>query len=255
MLKHNRIKYLPVNILESDICETAFWYLADSRIFTKNIGELFSRKESSTMPNRCCYIKTGGVRCGAIALTEKQFCFWHNKINRHHAEAVPSHFRPKHYFPENDVKYRRTHELEDELYSGARANGPTADELPPLEDPESIQLAISMVLSSIADFRIETKRANLMLYALRLAMMNERRIRPAAENSVTDMVINEFGVEMAAPQLSEQLNEVVIPVPSAAEEPASAPAHAHDTSTNSPGFIMSPSFVSPSLAASIDEAA
>jgi len=216
------------------------------------------------MPNRCRYIKTGGVRCGAIALTEKQFCFWHNKINRHHAEAIPSHFRPKHYFPENDVKYRRTHELEDELYSGARANGPTADELPPLEDAESIQLAISMVLGSIADFRIETKRANLMLYALRLAMMNERRIRPAAENSVTDMVINQFGVEMVAPQLPasqfpEPPTEAVISTEAttsrSGETPVLASANAGDTSTPSTTYIMSPSFVSPSLSASIEEAA
>lgn len=209
------------------------------------------------MPNRCRYIKTGGVRCGAIALTEKQFCFWHNKVNRHHAEAIPSHFRPKHYFPENDVKYRRTHELEDELYSGTRANGPTAEELPPLEDAESIQLAISMVLASIADFRVDTKRANLMLYALRLAMMNERRIRPAAENSVTDMVINEFGVEMAAPQLVEPPNEVVISTEAttsrSGETSVLAPADACDVS---PSYVMSPSPVtSPGLVMSASEAA
>jgi hypothetical protein len=209
------------------------------------------------MPNRCRYIKTGGVRCGAIALTEKQFCFWHNKVNRHHAEAIPSHFRPKHYFPENDVKYRRTHELEDELYSGTRANGPTAEELPPLEDAESIQLAISMVLSSIADFRIDTKRANLMLYALRLAMMNERRIRPAAENSVTDMVINEFGVEMAAPQTTpEAVISTEATTSRSGETPVLAPAHAHDASTNSPGYIMSPTHAAnPGLVMSAAEAA
>src|ERR1700683_4398439 len=34
----NRIKYLPLNILESDICGISFPHPADSRIFTKNIG-------------------------------------------------------------------------------------------------------------------------------------------------------------------------------------------------------------------------
>jgi hypothetical protein len=68
------------------------------------------------------------------------------------------------------------------------------------------------------------------------------------------MVINEFGVEMAAPQLPEQPNEVVILTPS--EGPASAPTRAHDASTSSPGFIMSPSPVaSPGLAMSASEAA
>jgi hypothetical protein len=70
----------------------------------------------------------------------------------------------------------------------------------PLEDPESIQLALSMVLGSIADARIPDKRAHLMLYGLQLAIQNVRRVQPANENSVQDMTINEFGVEVATPQ-------------------------------------------------------
>jgi hypothetical protein len=90
--------------------------------------------------------------------------------------------------------------------------------------------------------------------------VNERRIRPAAENSVTDIVTNEFGLEIAAPQtvdmpapnLPEPPTEVVIL--SDSEGPASAPAHAQDTTT-SPTYIMSPSLVTPSLSASMEEAA
>jgi hypothetical protein len=250
---------LSVNILESNICETAFRYIADSRIFTKNIGGFtLPEKSNEIMPNKCRYIKTGGVRCGAIALTEKQFCFWHTNINRRHAEAKPSPKYPKFYNSQNELKHRQKDHLADDYYSASRINGPTADELPPLEDPESIQLAISMVLASLADFRIETKRANLMLYALRLAMMNEPRIRPAAENSVTDIVTNEFGVEMAAPRPTDPSTETVISTEAqrSGETAVLAPAHVHEATTNSPGYVMSPSpDASPGLVMSASEAA
>jgi hypothetical protein len=49
-------------------------------------------------------------------------------------------------------------------------------ELPPIEDTESIQLALIDVVQALAANRIDTKRAGLLLYALQVASANAKHI-------------------------------------------------------------------------------
>jgi hypothetical protein len=177
------------------------------------------------MADTCRYVKTNGSRCGAIALSGQDFCFWHNKLHRHHSEAAVTARR--YYCSDNDVSHRKKDKLADQYFSGSRPNGPLSEELPPLEDPESIQLAISILVASLADSRIEPKRAALMLYGLQIASSNVRHIKPALEDSVEHIALNQFGLEIAALENpgQEQAGHLVSPDKSVASESSNAPAN------------------------------
>jgi hypothetical protein len=204
----------------------------------------------------CHHIRVNGIRCGSPRLTGKQFCFWHNKVNNTHSEPDNIIFRD-HFFNENNVIEREQNAFKDYDFRNRRPNGPRAVELPPLEDPESIQLALSMVVAAIADGRIEIKRAGIMIYALQVASQNVLRTKRAAEDSVQDIITDYAGREIAAPQPTEPPTEAVISTETqpSGETTVLAPAHPQDT-PNSPGFIMSPnSDSSPALVMSAAEAA
>ncbi len=99
----------------------------------------------------CRHIKTNGLQCHAPALTGGQWCYFHNRLHTRH-----SRFRP------NDANR--------EYFSKGRDL-----ELCALEDRESVQLAISVVINALATNAIETKRATALLYGLQLASMNTAR--------------------------------------------------------------------------------
>jgi hypothetical protein len=147
------------------------------------------------MQKTCQRIKSSGARCRAVALTSSTFCFWHARIHRHDNGA--SREFPDFYCPENTVANRKDDAEVDDAYAGLRANYPISNELPPLEDAESIQISISLIVRALADARIEHKSAALMLYALQIAANNVRAVRPAIEDSVEHIATNDAGVEIA----------------------------------------------------------
>ena len=107
------------------------------------------------MVPECRHIKTSGGKCGSPALRGKPYCYFHARLRERAA-------RP--------------------------ANPYLAIELPPtLEDRGSIQLAISEIVSAIADNRIDTRRAGMLLYALQIASGNAKH----HEEIVSSMAVNE----------------------------------------------------------------
>jgi len=178
------------------------------------------------MQKTCQHIKSSGARCRAVSLNDHLFCFWHARIHRHHNEAN-RHF-PMSYCPENTVANRKESAEIDDAYSGLRANYPISSELPPLEDAESIQIAISLIVRAIADARIQHKQAALMLYALQIAANNVRAVRPAIEDSVEHIATNDVGVEIA-------LDPVAFEVP---EAPAIPEITAQPTSDIPPKLLI-----------------
>ena len=155
------------------------------------------------MQKTCQHIKSSGARCRAVALTSRTFCFWHNRLHRHHNEAAsPANF-PSFYCPENSVENRSKDPALDQAWSDMRPNYPISNELPPLEDAESIQIALSLIVRALADARIEHKQAALMLYALQIAAQNVRSVHPAIEDSVEHTTTTDLGIEIAAEPLQE----------------------------------------------------
>ncbi len=78
---------------------------------------------------QCHYIKTDGRRCGSPALRQKRFCYFHYEVNR------PT------------------------VLLG----------IPPLEDGDAIQLALTDLARFVAEDRIEQRRANSIAYILQIA--------------------------------------------------------------------------------------
>jgi hypothetical protein len=100
---------------------------------------------------RCQHVKVNGTQCGSPALSGKKRCYFHQ---RH--QLKPAH--------------------------------DSAFDFPVLEDANAIQVALIQVIRAIADNKIETKRAGLLLYALQTASFNLKRA--SLEPNMTDIVLD-----------------------------------------------------------------
>jgi hypothetical protein len=105
---------------------------------------------NAKLPRQCQHIKSNGEFCGSPALRGRNYCFFHlTHIGRR-------------------LRAERTHEQ-----TAQAATPQTAVlELPPLEDANSIQIALMQVIDAILHNRLDTKRAGLTLYALQTASSN-----------------------------------------------------------------------------------
>ena len=85
---------------------------------------------------RCEYIKTDGRRCGSPSLKTKRWCYFHYEVNRPVALL----------------------------------------DIPPLEDGNAVQLALTDLARAVADDRIGLKNAALLAYILQTASANLKRV-------------------------------------------------------------------------------
>ncbi|MGH9532794.1 MAG: hypothetical protein ACRD2Q_10420 [Terriglobales bacterium] len=85
---------------------------------------------------QCHYIKTDGRRCGSPALRQRRFCYFHYEVNRPTVELG----------------------------------------IPPLEDADSIQLALTDLARAVAQDRFDQKRAGILAYILQIAAFNLKRV-------------------------------------------------------------------------------
>jgi hypothetical protein len=117
---------------------------------------------------RCQHIKVNGTQCGSPALRGRRFCYFHACH-----EAKP-----------------------------ARAG---SFDFPMLEDANAVQIALMQVIRAIADDRIDSKRASLLLYALQTASFNLKRanLEPELEDLVLDTA--SLAPEITPPDPVEQL--------------------------------------------------
>jgi hypothetical protein len=133
----------------------------------------------------CRHIKTNGSRCQAPSLTGEVWCYFHNRLHQRH------------------TTFRHTEATRGYLIPGQHL------ELAPLEDPESVQLALSMVINALATGHLETKRATALLYGLQLASMNTARLQlePYAPDVVRTVSSSPEGLDLAQPGATLELAE------------------------------------------------
>ena len=98
---------------------------------------------------RCQHIKMNGVQCGSPALSETTFCYYHIRYHWQALEKIENH---------------------QEFSLG----------FPTLEDANSIQVSLAMVMQRLVGQEIDLKSAALMLYALQTAAMNQMCIRDSS---------------------------------------------------------------------------
>jgi hypothetical protein len=97
----------------------------------------------------CRHILTSGNKCRAAALRGKAYCYFH--FNAHLQRHTAKNSRYLSYTPDLQI--------------------------PLLEDPSAIQLAISEVVQAIAQNRMDPKRAGRLLYGLQLASINVKKAK------------------------------------------------------------------------------
>ena len=112
------------------------------------------------MVPECRHIKTSGGKCGSPALRGKPYCYYHSRLKERAAQPRSPYL---------------------------------AIELPAsLEDRGSIQLALSEIVIAVAENRIDTKRAGILLYALQIASSNAKhQDEIVCADSVDETVVND----------------------------------------------------------------
>ena len=125
----------------------------------------------------CRHIRTNGLQCQAPSLREATYCYFHTRLHQRH-----STFRPQ----GEAARY---------IIAGQHV------QLMPLEDRESVQTALSVVINALALGQLETRRATALLYGLQLAAMNSAKLntQPYAPNIVRSIDSSPEGLDLAQP--------------------------------------------------------
>jgi hypothetical protein len=125
----------------------------------------------------CRHIKTNGRRCESPALTDAIYCFFHARLNERHSN------------------YRHTAASRGYLIPGQHI------QLTTLEDRESIQVALSLVINALATGNLESRRATALLYGLQLASSNAVRLNlsPYPTSIVRTAESTPDGLDLAEP--------------------------------------------------------
>ena len=112
---------------------------------------------SEPVPKRfqCRHILTSGRRCRSASLHGEQFCYYHHTTRR----PAPRH--------------RGVHPAQSIF------------EMPLIDDREGIQFALAQILNRLTTGQLDPKRANPILYTLKLAIWNLHETRPAAAPAAT----------------------------------------------------------------------
>ena len=159
------------------------------------------------MTEYCRHVRANGTRCRSLALQGQTRCHWHRDLReRHRTINPPSDGTTNIIHPLNfDPGKLQREPLLAEYYSNTR--GPLELHFPALEDRQSIQLALSMLITALGLNRIEPKRAGMMLYGLQVASANARTLPASYGHIVTTTVRDESGDELAPDEDPEEVVE------------------------------------------------
>jgi hypothetical protein len=145
----------------------------------------------------CRHIKTNGRRCKSPSLGLSAFCYFHSRLLRRHKHLIET-------APVLPTNHPNPSPTETPQYLPEAI--PLELDLPPLEDVESIQVSISLLVAALARNRIDSKRAAVLLYGLQLASTNARSvtIEPAASSIVRTLARTKSGLDLAVDGTSSQ---------------------------------------------------
>jgi hypothetical protein len=125
----------------------------------------------------CRHIKTNGTRCKSPSLIEGPWCYFHHHLHQRHNTFRPTAAARGYLIPGQHI------------------------ELSALEDRESVQVALSVVINALATGQLDTRRATALLYGLQLASQNARGLqtRPFAPDVVRSVESSPEGLDLAEP--------------------------------------------------------
>jgi hypothetical protein len=175
--------------------------------------------------NYCRHIRPSGRRCQSPALRSRPFCYYHERSNAHlrgvHLAADDS------AQPTQRVETHWAAASRDSLLPQQYAEAPRPIEInfPALEDAESVQISLSMLLTALGQNRIEPKRAATMLYNLQIAAGNIKRLAEDSATTVTDPVFDTDGTPIAPDEDPQEVQEFQALLQSIEEEEADRRKH------------------------------
>jgi hypothetical protein len=131
----------------------------------------------------CRHIRTNGLRCKAAALTGGFWCYFHQNLHQSHQV------------------FRHNEAARGYLIPGQHV------ELTTLEDRDSVQLALSIVINALATGQLETRRATALLYGLQVASANAVNLdlRPSPSEVVRTFEPTAQGDLLAEPAIQQPL--------------------------------------------------
>src|SRR4051812_12025201 len=139
---------------------------------------------------KCRHLHVTGRRCGSPALRDQPFCYFHTRSHTRHRKAVSDNLKIVHEL------------ITDESGKPILAlapNGCPIFDFPPIEDRESIQVAVSMIVNALGRNVLDPKRAASILYALQIATAVTRPDDEATTKYLaqTDPVLSPDGPDLA----------------------------------------------------------
>jgi hypothetical protein len=143
----------------------------------------------------CRHIKTNGKRCQSPSLGLSAFCYFHSRLHRRHRHLVENSSA---LVEPNPNPATSASGAPQSLANDATQN-PIELDLPPVEDAESIQVSISLLIAALARNRIDPKRAAVLLYGLQLASTNAKSIiiEPYASSVIRAVTRTKSGRDLA----------------------------------------------------------
>jgi hypothetical protein len=113
----------------------------EAKILRPQYQKILEKVNQMAQVSSCTHIKITGVRCGSPTLHGEQFCYFHQHAHR-----------------------------------GVRKPKSRLHPISILEDPESIQASLMEVVNGLMRNTLDTKRAELIIRALHIAMKNVRHV-------------------------------------------------------------------------------
>ncbi len=120
------------------------------------------------MFKECRHIRASGIKCHSPALRDSAFCYHHTILRRSNG--------PKSKFDDLSLKF------------------------PALEDSSAIQIALSQVLTRLADSNLDPRRGGLLLYGLQIAAQFAARPSTLKPSDVVRTVCYEGMDDILAPE-------------------------------------------------------
>ena len=148
----------------------------------------------------CRHIRTNGKRCKSPQRTGFLYCYFHQRLRSDHQVVTRSISTT-----DTTVVLGPNGEQIIQHFPNPALLHLSELNLPPLEDAESIQVAISLVVTALGRNRIDPRRAGPILYGLQLASGNVRKatIEPFHTTVVQDVTESDTGEDLA-PEVTEE---------------------------------------------------
>ena len=143
------------------------------------------RRENHATTHSAATSRPTEPACKAPSLTDGLWCYFHHRLHQRHTTFRPTEATRSYLIPGQHI------------------------ELTALEDRESVQVALSVVINALATGQLDTKRATALLYGLQLACNNARGLQtqPFAPDVVRSIEPSPEGLDLAEPGAVYEMTE------------------------------------------------